>query len=654
MPPRKRLPLRPSLEHLRKQAKRLCRLDPELTLGHAQLRLARDYGCRSWAELVHVVDTMTRGSTELHNVSATPQPLPRAVRSRDLDLVRSILSTGQFTPHDLDAALAHAAWYGGDQPEVLKVRKQLFDLLLEHGADPDGQYGSSYGPLVLGCGECQSVEGLQWLIDAGCDVTFPPVSTKYGLQCPLYSWTGTYIRGDNTAKHRGIELLLRHQAFIPPELTPEMLAIHRGDTDTFGRLVSESPRLLTATYPDMPHGNLLLAGATLLHLALEIGERPAAELLCRSGANLNAPARSVNGFGRQTPVFHLIASIQSALLPTLEWFLRDYGKSIDFSLRCDGLRFSDGSTLAEPLTPLDYAYAALRPSTPDWRRSSEREIELLRSAGATLSKPVLPDDTFAAAVSAIDSGQIEELRKLLAAHPQLLSQRADEQGLFGGNYFKGAKLLHFIAENPIRTGRMPPNIADITRAIIDTGAAAEDIQYTLGLVVSGRIPREQGRTRELAAILVSAGADPTEALLPAIANFEVDSIHILLGLGATLTPPAAAATGNLAPLLAALPTLTAEQHLTCLAAAVLHRQHAAARAVLAGGQVDPSAFLPAGMHSHSTALHQAAYLNDPEMIALLLAAGARTDLPDKIHHSTPRDWAAYARNDAALRALPPH
>jgi len=33
----------------------------------------------------------------------------------------------------------------------------MADLLLEHGADPNGQYGSAgYGPIVFGAAECNS------------------------------------------------------------------------------------------------------------------------------------------------------------------------------------------------------------------------------------------------------------------------------------------------------------------------------------------------------------------------------------------------------------------------------------------------------------------------------------------------------------------
>src|SRR6185369_9811162 len=130
------------LEHLKKQAKRRAKLDPSIQLADAQHAIAHEYGCKSWAELAHVVEVMSRGADQLANVKHDYEPLPAAARKRDIAAVRAILESGQYTPHDLDAGLAHAAWYGGGVPDALRVRKQIFDLLLAHGADPDGQYGS--------------------------------------------------------------------------------------------------------------------------------------------------------------------------------------------------------------------------------------------------------------------------------------------------------------------------------------------------------------------------------------------------------------------------------------------------------------------------------------------------------------------------------
>ena len=61
-PSHRRLPGRPSLEQLRKQAKEhletLRAADPSVTLSAAQHALAREYGFDSWPQLVHHVEAM--------------------------------------------------------------------------------------------------------------------------------------------------------------------------------------------------------------------------------------------------------------------------------------------------------------------------------------------------------------------------------------------------------------------------------------------------------------------------------------------------------------------------------------------------------------------------------------------------------------------
>ena len=49
--PHKRLPAHPSVEHLKKQAKRLAKKEA-LQLSDAQHRVAKEYGATNWAELL--------------------------------------------------------------------------------------------------------------------------------------------------------------------------------------------------------------------------------------------------------------------------------------------------------------------------------------------------------------------------------------------------------------------------------------------------------------------------------------------------------------------------------------------------------------------------------------------------------------------------
>ncbi len=63
----------------------------------------------------------------------------------------------------------------------------------------------------------------------------------------------------------------------------------------------------------------------------------------------------------------------------------------------------------------------------------------------------IEDATFRRAVDLLDAGDAEGLRRLLQAHPKLVQAQVL---LEGGNYFRTPTLLEFIAENPVRHGKL--------------------------------------------------------------------------------------------------------------------------------------------------------------------------------------------------------
>jgi peptide-methionine (S)-S-oxide reductase len=75
----------------------------------------------------------------------------------------------------------------------------------------------------------------------------------------------------------------------------------------------------------------------------------------------------------------------------------------------------------------------------------------------------IPDPVFRDAVAAIDSGDVPALELMLAEHPRLLGERLRA----GEGYFRDPYLLWFVAGNPVRSGSLPANVADVTRTIID-------------------------------------------------------------------------------------------------------------------------------------------------------------------------------------------
>src|SRR5689334_2326742 len=106
----------------------------------------------------------------------------------------------------------------------------------------------------------------------------------------------------------------------------------------------------------------------------------------------------------------------------------------------------------------------------------------------------ITDPLFREAVNAIDTGNIPVLQELIAQHPRLIKEplmTPNERG-----YFENPYLLWFVADNPIRHERLPDNIVEVAQVLI--GAYKKEqlpnwkyiLDYTLGLVATGRIPRD--------------------------------------------------------------------------------------------------------------------------------------------------------------------
>ncbi|HEX2522651.1 MAG TPA: hypothetical protein VHP35_11045, partial [Terriglobia bacterium] len=84
------------------------------------------------------------------------------------------------------------------------------------------------------------------------------------------------------------------------------------------------------------------------------------------------------------------------------------------------------------------------------------------------------DALFHQAVSAIDAGEVATLEHIVATHPELVHQRLESPGAWlrekvGGaidGFFQKPYLLWFVAEDPVRNGKLPRNIAQITHTII--------------------------------------------------------------------------------------------------------------------------------------------------------------------------------------------
>lgn len=274
------------------------------------------------------------------------------------------------------------------------------------------------------------------------------------------------------------------------------------------------------------------------------------------------------------------------------------------------------------------------PSWPKLKAFIERErVEALRL-------PVherIDNPAFRHAVDLIDAGDVSELQQHLARHPGLVRQRLT---LYGGNYFQTPSLLEFIAENPVRRGTLPENIADVARAILDASAREDRaaMNSALDLIASSSVARECGVQRALIDLLVDYGADPDAGMLNALMYGEFDGAGCLLARGARMTLTAAAALDRVVDVQRLAPAATDEDRRLALALAAQHGRMLTVQVLLEAG-ADPSGFTPPPGHSHATPLHQAAGYGHAEIARLLVQNGARLDLRDVLYNGTPADWA---------------
>ncbi len=222
----RRLPARPSQEHLRKLAKRLAKSE-KLKLATAQRRLAADYGFASWAALMRGVDgAAQRPSGELPALSA-------AAARADVSAVRDLLAGG--APADGAAGEAHPPlWYAcdGDTPAARRIA--VVNLLLDAGASPRHAGKDEMTPL-----HAAARRGPRALVE---------LLIRRGA---LY-WQGDrrrktaldYARTGAAADRDEIVALLDRPVIRDQRFRAAVDAIHAGDLAGLERLLDRYPELL--------------------------------------------------------------------------------------------------------------------------------------------------------------------------------------------------------------------------------------------------------------------------------------------------------------------------------------------------------------------------------------------------------------------------
>jgi peptide-methionine (S)-S-oxide reductase len=263
------------------------------------------------------------------------------------------------------------------------------------------------------------------------------------------------------------------------------------------------------------------------------------------------------------------------------------------------------------------------------------------------------DVLFREAVSAIDTGDVEALEQLLRKNPSLARERLESPGAWlrdvVGNaldgFFERPYLLWFVAEDPVRNGKLPPNIATIARTIIDAarGERARTLQaqldYALSLVSWSWIAREAGVQLELIDVLADAGATLDGNPENALVNRNVAAAEHLVKRGAKLSPATALCLGRWQDAVRLLESATEAEKQYALVLSALHGNAPALRlAIAAGADVSkPSAEL----YSHATPLHHAVSSASLESVQVLVEAGAKVAATDTLWDATPLGWAEY-------------
>lgn len=335
----RRLPVRPHLKQLHRQAKELLRaihagdpnaiaelrkhhpqqIDPSLaTLADAQVILARSYRASSWARLVQAVQLaeaiwrddsddvlalvtrnpdLVREHVLIRTDSGWGPPMTFAANLGRDRLIRLLHERGA---KDHESAAGRAAVQG--KPDSVRLIHDLAGRPLRNW--------SLAGPAYT-----LSVEGTAVMFALGARVDGPEGVDTNTMEHLL----GTDSRRPSD-KHRILQIYVDH-GFEPPD-TPVM-ALHRGRIDLLETHLARDPELLTRTFDIVDVFPLAPAswrepyaaqgtpvhGTTLLHIAAYFDELEIAAWLLDRGMDPNVRAAvDADGVGGYTALFSTVVS----------------------------------------------------------------------------------------------------------------------------------------------------------------------------------------------------------------------------------------------------------------------------------------------------------------------------------------------------------
>jgi ankyrin repeat protein len=282
---------------------------------------------------------------------------------------------------------------------------------------------------------------------------------------------------------------------------------------------------------------------------------------------------------------------------------------------------------------------------------------------------------FDEAVAAMDAGNTDRLRHLLAAEPALVHARTNLEPPF--HYFTGATLLHHVAGNPDRgrldgmLGLMPANTVEIARLLLDAGSDVHAVTLgrnggsTMGLLLTSKQASDAGLSGPLMDVLVEYGAtidlQAPDALDDSLKNHAPRAAEKMIALGAKPDVLAAAALGRMDLLRAAFDEKGRLRVRPRRDGKLMAARDATGLALLYAyvrKQCDAIDFLltmdgnwnMTGVNN-GAALHRAAFDGDLQMVQRLIAKGADLYNRDNPFVSTPLSWAQHNKQDAVFTWL---